>query len=424
MSSASSDQAGGKSFEYLHCKEGLQALIDDLHDHEKHLEELNTTCSVHGHALSCVTLVVQCLEKEETEAVAQVERVKDALEKARAAVQDLEKEEPEAVAQVERVKDKVEKARADYEALNQKQQEDKEIIVDKKRTIDELRKKVEHKEDKLDQLRIAEQLSGYPCPIIPLCDRLLDDVREHTIKQLRIEQGEKETLEPHSTRPKFMSAVDEQELKIKSWTWGSIWRGRGGNKVNGFQHKRYPWKVQRFVVHIDTGNCTDYTIISKAAFDYLGLANLCPRKGKQNIQGVGTSESIECELYQIQFTVDDLNMESKNIHATVAVMEEKCQPGQIGHYDLLLNAQAAKLLLDLPIPGFKQSFDIIPKAPAHLYGGEPCNTVPVSIHSAQQYDSSKTQSGAPITSTSSGFECRRARPDGPTGSPCKRCRTK
>merc|ERR1712080_767348 len=111
----------------------------------------------------------------------------------------------------------------------------------------------------------------------------------------------------------------------------------GGKKVNGFQHKLAPEKTQRFVVHIDTGNCTDYTIISKAAFDYLGLANFCPRRGKALMQGVGTSNPIECELpvYVIQFTVDDLNTESKNIHATVAVMEDKTEPGQIGHHDSL-----------------------------------------------------------------------------------------
>merc|ERR1712072_713528 len=93
-------------------------------------------------------------------------------------------------------------------------------------------------------------------------------------------------------------------------------------------------------MHLDSGN-TGHTVISKAAFDFMGLARTAKYKGTVMICGI-TGPPVACRTYEIHMSLDVVNSLKPGTvfqRPTIAAVHPQCsKPGRIGHFDVLVNA--------------------------------------------------------------------------------------
>jgi hypothetical protein len=193
---------------------------------------------------------------------------------------------------------------------------------------------------------------------------------------------------PVLERPLKRTRTAGAVIPLPTWTTGKIlsngaayWRPEckgwvNGGWVSGYSHLADSSRSQRFVLHLDTGN-SSLTCISKSTFDFLGLAETSERIGNQHISGVhGQSQS--CPVYKIRFALDLANrahpdpnhMYSRTTEA--AVIDTSTSPGQVGYFDLLVNAADIRKFLDLSLPeGKRLQLKVLDGAPETLYDRQP-----------------------------------------------------
>ncbi|CAE8612183.1 unnamed protein product [Polarella glacialis] len=219
--------------------------------------------------------------------------------------------------------------------------------------------------------------------------RLTGDALQETLMRASAAKEDKagavELALDEALQPSASSSRSLTRVLFPSWTTGSIYSNSAkyrhpatgqlrGGWVPGYPHREIRTVNQRFVLHFDSGNLSR-TCISKTTFDFLGLASSAKKCGIEEITGLhGASK--QCPLYEIRFTVDIVN----NMHpdrghifartVTAAVLEIDSKPGEVGHLDLLVNAEDTCKFTNLEVHGEKFRFDVLQTVPA-LYVEQP-----------------------------------------------------
>eukprot|EP00929_Paragymnodinium_shiwhaense_P039244 TRINITY_DN20635_c0_g1_i1.p1 TRINITY_DN20635_c0_g1~~TRINITY_DN20635_c0_g1_i1.p1 ORF type:complete len:427 (+),score=68.37 TRINITY_DN20635_c0_g1_i1:71-1351(+) len=161
-------------------------------------------------------------------------------------------------------------------------------------------------------------------------------------------------------------------LPLPTWTAGKIYSSTANEFIRGYPHKADSARTQSFVLHLDTGN-SGPTIISKVAFDFLGLARSSQQVGTAQLRGIGGV--VQCPVYEIRYCVDVVNQLKPGtiLQRTVkaAVLKESTWPGQVGHYDMLLNAEDTRKFSAVVVNGRGLHLQILSAPPITLYDGQP-----------------------------------------------------
>ncbi|CAE7818618.1 unnamed protein product [Symbiodinium sp. CCMP2592] len=169
-------------------------------------------------------------------------------------------------------------------------------------------------------------------------------------------------------------------IPLPSWTTGMIYSGsanywcpRTHGWVKGYPHVADSSHMQRFILHLDSGNTAD-TCISRQAFEFLGLGS-GQRLRQTCVCGVNNQRSTS-DVYEIQFSIDLVNHALKLTNhirkrtVEAAVINVPGKPGEVGYFDLLLSAADVRKFLNMELPnGAKLVLDVLDHAPRTLYDG-------------------------------------------------------
>eukprot|EP00933_Yihiella_yeosuensis_P082399 TRINITY_DN96264_c0_g1_i1.p1 TRINITY_DN96264_c0_g1~~TRINITY_DN96264_c0_g1_i1.p1 ORF type:complete len:365 (+),score=59.34 TRINITY_DN96264_c0_g1_i1:48-1142(+) len=184
---------------------------------------------------------------------------------------------------------------------------------------------------------------------------------------------------PLLERPLKRPRTEASSLPLPTWTTGKIysdsakyWKPQSNGWIDGYAHASDPRRTQRFVFHLDTGN-SGPTCIMRSTFEFLGLSQILEPLRQTRIVGVNGQSKL-CPVYQIKFSLDLANQahpERDHIYqrtVEAAVIEGGSTPDDVGHHDLLVNAEDVRKFLNLNLPGDKKfRLEVLGSAPTTLY---------------------------------------------------------
>eukprot|EP00928_Gymnodinium_smaydae_P054346 TRINITY_DN38131_c0_g1_i1.p1 TRINITY_DN38131_c0_g1~~TRINITY_DN38131_c0_g1_i1.p1 ORF type:complete len:461 (-),score=66.05 TRINITY_DN38131_c0_g1_i1:147-1487(-) len=371
-SSSSSPISRQRHAIYLEKQQSLNQAKESYKRCKDALQELRSRLSRNVSQQASMYAAVKESEEQSSKAVNAAQSAKRALEVSERKLRDAMEEQKAAKqcferAEAERTQKLANKA-ASTTRLNKHEEE-----------ASELRKRIEAQEDSLSQAEVdVQNKTGHANAALQQLqesDHVGNPRQEAASSSSGVASGkrgrasgqeEQSTIpqEPIAKRPRT-----EDPMMLPTWTTGKIFSARAGQFVDGYPHQASDARMQRFIVHFDTGNSAQ-TIISKVAFDYLGLSQTSPKVGDVTITGVG-GHQMNCPVHEIKFCVDVvIQLKPGTIFqrtVKAAVLDDGRKPGQLNYHDLLVNAADTRKLSSLEVNGRGLRLEVLATAPATLY---------------------------------------------------------